>query len=159
MPLNIDFQQIFLHLFNFVLLGGGLYLLLYKPVVEFMDKRQAYYESLESDKKQALQQAQEKEELYTKKLDEFDQDMAAHKAEAIKECEKLVNARIESAKEQADKIVKDAQVKAEIHRDKMVEQAKEEITDLALSTAKKMMEQEDMYSQFVKAANEGEQDE
>ena len=31
-PLNIDFQQILLHLLNFAILGGGLYLLLYKPV-------------------------------------------------------------------------------------------------------------------------------
>ena len=43
MPLNIDFQQIFLHLFNFIILALGLYLLLYRPVVAFMDKRQAHY--------------------------------------------------------------------------------------------------------------------
>ena len=29
MPLNIDFQQVLLHLFNFVILGGGLYFLLW----------------------------------------------------------------------------------------------------------------------------------
>ena len=33
MPLNINFQQIFLHLFNFVILGGGLYLLLYSQLL------------------------------------------------------------------------------------------------------------------------------
>ena len=32
MPLNIDIQQILLHLFNLVLLLSILYLLLYKPV-------------------------------------------------------------------------------------------------------------------------------
>lgn len=31
-PLNIDWQQILLHLFNFAILVGGLYLLLYNPV-------------------------------------------------------------------------------------------------------------------------------
>ena len=31
-PLNIDWQQILLHLLNFAILAGGLYLLLYKPV-------------------------------------------------------------------------------------------------------------------------------
>ena len=30
-PLNIDWQQILLHLFNFVILAGGLYFILYKP--------------------------------------------------------------------------------------------------------------------------------
>ena len=38
-PLNIDWQQILLHLFNFVLLAGGLYFLLYAPVRNFMEKR------------------------------------------------------------------------------------------------------------------------
>ena len=42
-PLNIDWQQILLHLLNFVILAGGLYLLLYQPVKAFMEKRQAYY--------------------------------------------------------------------------------------------------------------------
>ena len=39
-PLNIDWQQILLHLLNFVILAGGLYLLLYKPVKTVMEKRQ-----------------------------------------------------------------------------------------------------------------------
>ena len=31
-PLNVDWQQILLHWMNFVILTGGLYFLLYKPV-------------------------------------------------------------------------------------------------------------------------------
>lgn len=41
-PLNVDWQQILLHLFNFIILFGGLWLLLYKPVKDFMAKREAY---------------------------------------------------------------------------------------------------------------------
>ena len=48
-PLNIDFQQILLHLLNFAILGGGLYLLLYKPVKQFMEKREAYYRQEHDD--------------------------------------------------------------------------------------------------------------
>ena len=43
MPLGIDFAQIFLHLFNVVILFGGLYFILYSPVKKFMDKREEYY--------------------------------------------------------------------------------------------------------------------
>ena len=46
MPLNIDLQQILLHLFNFVVLFAILYFLLYKPVKSFMDKRTASYEEI-----------------------------------------------------------------------------------------------------------------
>ena len=38
-PLNIDWQQILLHLLNFVILAGGLYLLLYsigRFLIEFL---------------------------------------------------------------------------------------------------------------------------
>ena len=39
-PLNIDWQQILLHMFNLIILTGGLYFLLYQPVTAFMKKRQ-----------------------------------------------------------------------------------------------------------------------
>ena len=39
MPLNINFQQVFLHMLNFALLFGAMYFLLYKPVKKFMDSR------------------------------------------------------------------------------------------------------------------------
>lgn len=159
MPLNINFQQIFLHLFNFVILGGGLYLLLYKPVVDFMNKREQYFSNLEKEIQQALEQAKEKEAQYNEKLNQFNDEMAIKKVEAIKECEKLVDARIQSAKEEASHILEDAHIKAKMHHDKMVEQAKEEITDLALDTAKKMMTDQDIYSQFVQACNQGDLDE
>ena len=159
MPLNINFQQIFLHLFNFVILGGGLYLLLYKPVVDFMNKREQYFSNLEKETQQALEQAKEKEAQYNEKLNQVNDEMAIKKVEAIKECEKLVDARIQSAKEEASHILEDAHIKAKMHHDKMVEQAKEEITDLALDTAKKMMTDQDIYSQFVQACNQGDLDE
>ena len=41
MPLNIDLQQICLHLFNFTLLLAILYFLLYQPVKDFMAKRRS----------------------------------------------------------------------------------------------------------------------
>ena len=45
-PLNIDWQQILLHLLNFVILFAGLYLLLYKPIKAFIQKRKAHYEKM-----------------------------------------------------------------------------------------------------------------
>ena len=46
-PLNVDWQQILLHWMNLAILTGGLYFLLYKPVKQFMEKREAYYRDLE----------------------------------------------------------------------------------------------------------------
>ena len=58
-PLNIDWQQILLHLLNFVILAGGLYLLLYKPVKAFMDKRTAYYRDQDAQAAKALADAEQ----------------------------------------------------------------------------------------------------
>ena len=52
MPLNIDIQQIFLHLLNFVVLFAILYFLLYKPVRDFMHKRAEYYQDLDQKTKE-----------------------------------------------------------------------------------------------------------
>ena len=47
-PLNIDWQQIILHLLNFAILAGGLYFLLYHPVRKFMDQREEHYRQMEN---------------------------------------------------------------------------------------------------------------
>ena len=49
MPLNIDWQQILLHLLNFVILFAGLWLLLYKPVRKFMQNRREHYEKTDAE--------------------------------------------------------------------------------------------------------------
>ena len=59
LPLNIDFQQILLHLFNFAILGFGLYILLYKPVKDFLEKRQEHYEAMDAEARAALEKAKE----------------------------------------------------------------------------------------------------
>ncbi len=50
MPLNIDWTQILLHVFNFLLLFGGLTLLLYRPVNAFLEKRQEKYAQWERER-------------------------------------------------------------------------------------------------------------
>ena len=47
LPLNINLQQIFLHMLNFVILTGGLYFILYNPVKKFMDQRTAHYAEMD----------------------------------------------------------------------------------------------------------------
>ena len=55
-PLNIDWQQILLHALNFVILVGGLYFLLYKPVKKFMAQREAHYRDMDEKAKQTLEE-------------------------------------------------------------------------------------------------------
>jgi len=69
MPLNINLQQILLHALNFVILAVGLYVLLYGPVVKFMDKRRAYFADMEKDAFQKQKKLDELEAEYNRKLE------------------------------------------------------------------------------------------
>ncbi len=69
-PLNIDWQQILLHLFNFVLLAGGLYFLLYAPVRNFMEKRTGDIAAKEKVAAEKEANAAALEAEYSRRLDE-----------------------------------------------------------------------------------------
>ena len=82
-PLNIDWQQILLHLLNFVILAGGLYLLLYKPVKTFMEKRQQYYQEQDAKAAKTLADAEKTAAEVRQQLKNADADAAAKLAAAL----------------------------------------------------------------------------
>ena len=84
-PLNIDWQQILLHLMNFVILAGGLYFLLYKPVKAFMDKRAAYYQERADQAAQTTQAAQQLKADYEARLSAADDEIREEKKQAQKD--------------------------------------------------------------------------
>ena len=59
LPLNIDIQQVLLHLLNFTILFAGMYFILYKPVRKFMDAREEHFKQLEEEAKAAAEAAAE----------------------------------------------------------------------------------------------------
>ena len=85
LPLNIDPQQILLHLFNFTILFGALYILLYKPVRDFMAKRTSYYADMDSKAEDALHEAEESKAAYEAKVQSFDEEVRAERAKMNKE--------------------------------------------------------------------------
>ena len=144
-PLNIDWQQILLHLFNFSILVGGLYLLLFKPVKNFMDKRAKHYADMESA-------AVEREKSTAALEASMRQRQAALDAEAYAHQQRT------AAYEQADKIVAAARENAENDRKKIVDEANREAVSIAEAAMEKLLAKETSraYDAFVNAA-EGEE--
>ena len=139
LPLNIDWQQILLHVFNFVILAGGLYLLIYKPVKNFMDKRTEYYRGLEKDAEDKLVHAKELEHEYADKINDAKaqaSDVIASAEETAREQSKTILA---DAQTQRDKIIAQAHTDADRIREKAAQQVKEDIVDLALKATEEMM--------------------
>lgn len=153
-PLNIDWQQILLHLLNFVILAGGLYFLLYKPVKAFMDKRAAYYQEQADQASQTTQAAQQLKADYEARLSAADDEIREEKKQAQKDAAAAAQQQLDAARAEAEKIVSDAQAMAERSREKIVRQAGQDVKDLAAEATEKLVLQSggDAFDQFLDLA-------
>ncbi len=141
MPLNIDIQQILLHLFNFFLLLAGCYLLLYRPVKNFMDKRDATYSAMDEQAKAALNEAEEMKASYAAQMGDVDAEIREKRTQEAVRIEEQTSRQLREAREEADRILAEAHENARIEHDKMIASAREEIVNLAAETADKMLRQ------------------
>lgn len=153
-PLNIDWQQILLHLFNFAILAGGLYLLLYRPVKKFMEQRQAHYESMHQQAQQDREQAEKLKAEYEDKLSQVETAITQRKAEAEQELSQLRSQRVAEAKQEAEAILDKARENAKREQEELVSSASKELVDMAVTAAEKIAlgADGDPYEQFLSLA-------
>ncbi len=153
-PLNIDWQQILLHLFNFAILAGGLYLLLYKPVKQFMEQREADYRKAYDAAQAAQAQAEQLKADQTARLAQADADLAQKRAQAEQELEELRARQMASAKKEAEAILAKARESARHEREEMISRATKELMEAAASAAEKIAlgADGDPYDQFLRLA-------
>ena len=137
-PLNIDWQQILLHLFNFAILAGGLYFLLYKPVKSFMAQREAHYAAMDAAAAEKQKNAEVLEAQRQQALDGLSEELDAMKAQAAKDAEKLAALTVSDAETQREQILAKAREDAAHEKEKMLQDAREEIVQLAIDAAAKM---------------------
>ena len=158
MPLNIDWQQILLHLLNFVLLFAILYFLLYKPVKKFMDERAAYYKDIDDKANENFAEAQRSKEEYNEKLAKAEDEIAEEKKQAYIEIEKLTQEKIKEAEIEAEKIIQTAHKNTEAEHEKMLKTARTEITDMVSSAAEKLVSEKSTskaFDEFLDKAEKG----
>lgn len=157
-PLNIDWQQILLHFLNFTVLAGGLYLLLYKPVKDFMDKRAAYYKQMDDEAKGKLAEAGKLEASYKERLAQADAEISQKKANAALEADRAAEEEIKGAKKQAERLIVAAQEGAKREREKILAETQQDIAQLAAAAAEKLVMEslDSAYEQFLHAAGGGE---
>ena len=153
-PLNIDWQQILLHLFNFSILVGGLYLLLFKPVKNFMDKRAKHYQDMETAAAEREKATAEMEASMQQRQAALDAELDEKRAAAAREAEAYAQQQRDAAREQADKIVAAARENAENDRKKIVAEANREAVSIAEAAMEKLLAKETSraYDAFVNAA-------
>ena len=155
MPLNIDLQQILLHVFNFVILYFGLYFILYKPVKKYMDKRQDEYAKMDEEAKKNLAEAQEKNAEYEAILAGADKEIAEKRKAAAAEMDHAREESEAEAKVAADEIIKNAKKQAVTEKEKILKDAQKEITGLVEAATRKIMlksDSDNVYEEFLSDA-------
>lgn len=153
-PLNIDWRQILLHVFNFVILTGGLYFLLYSPIKKFIAKREGYYRQLDSEANARLETARTYEAQAKQRLDHVDDEIKESRVKAQVELDAYTASQTRQADAAAEKILADAQKAAEEERRAILDSADKDILALARDAAAKIMyaSTETAFSQFLDTA-------
>lgn len=151
MPLNINLQLILLHWMNLAILTGGLYFLLYKPVKQFMEKREAHYRELDRQAADKLAQAEQLRADCQAKLDAADDEIRQERAQAQQAAAQAAQEQVEQAQEQARHIIAKANSEAEQSRERALRESQKEMRDLAAKAAKKLAAQPgaDFFDQFL----------
>ena len=158
MPLGLDFLQVFLHLFNVVILFAGLYFLLYSPVKKFMDEREARFRQLDEDKNAALAEANRLKEEREAQLAGLALELEEEKKKAAGEISAMRTQKIKDAQEEADRIISKAEAEAGRKRREIVDGAKDDISSLIAEAADKLLlegDTADFYDAFLDEAERG----
>lgn len=160
-PLNIDWQQILLHLMNFAILAGGLYFLLYKPVKDFMDKRAAHYKEMEEEAAKKISDADELRDSYQKQLEDVRAEIEKERNEARRENEAEAKKQIEEARKQAEKIIAEARAEAERDSEKTLHDSQEAMKELVAAATERLMIKNDdkAIDMFLDSVERGQQHE
>ena len=155
MPLNIDLQQILLHWMNLAILTGGLYFLLYKPVKQFMAKREEHYRDLDRQAQDKLAQADRIQAEYKEKLEGAEEEIRQSRAKAQQSLQQSVQEQLDQAQAQAELIVSRAHADAERTREQALYDSQQDIRRLAETAAQRLALHEDPFDQFLNLAEGG----
>lgn len=159
MPLNIDWQQILLHWMNLAILTGGLYFLLYKPVKQFMAKREAHYRELDGQAAEKLAEAERLHAQYQAQLDGADEEIRQSRAKAQQSLQQSVQEQLDQAQAQAKQIVAHAHAEAERVKEQTRQDSQRELRKLAEEATKKLVLKADPFEQFLDLTEGGGPDE
>lgn len=159
MPLNIDFVQILLHMLNFVILAGGLTLLLYRPVSRYLSARAEQLENARRENEDAAAKNAEMKAEYEAKLAAAEGEIREMRAEAEKTTAAAAEATLTEAKKKASAILAAAEHEAEERREHILDSAQTEIGELVLAASQKLLgdtvtpeRDRGLYDEFIRRA-------
>ena len=153
MPLNIDIQQILLHMLNFAVLFAAVYFLLYNPIKKFMDKRNDTLDEMISSAEDKASSAEKIQQEYSEKLSALENEAEKAKSEIIDKANAEKEKIIANAKKEADAILFQARTKAVNEKNAIIKGAYAEIEEMAKEAAEKVTfaSSSEAFDKFIEA--------
>ena len=102
--LGLDLTDFLLHLLNFLILVGGIGLLVYKPVIRFVHARREEVEKQENEHNAKMQEAESTKVKYTALIGTAEQEIAEKKKEMEKQTAVAAEKTLTDARVRAEKI-------------------------------------------------------
>lgn len=151
----------FMQILNFLIIYFILKHFLFKPVTEFMDKRTKSIEASIQDAELKNKQSDELKSQYEEKLSEIRKERNEIIEEATRRAQLRGDEIVVSAEEEAKKMVERARLEIEREKQKMMNELKGDISQLAIAAAGKIIEKDldqgahqQMIQQFIDKAGE-----
>lgn len=158
MPLNIDWQQILLHVFNFIILAAGLTFLLFKPVRKFMRNREQKYKDSAEQHAKRVEEIAELEKEKEEKFAVLDSELAEHRKDVLAQTERRNKQLVSDAEQQVEAMLAAGRRKAEEEKTAYIASAGNEIADMVVKSAGKLLAMESspesdsaLYDSYLKA--------
>lgn len=142
MPLNIDWQQILLHVFNFIILAAGLTFLLFKPVRKFMRNREQKYRDSAEQHAKRVEEIAELEKEKEEKFAALDSELAEHRKDVLAQTERRNKQLVSDAEQQVEAMLAAGRRKAEEEKTAYIASAGNEIADMVVKSAGKLLAME-----------------
>lgn len=140
--ISVQLPHILITILNLLILFWVIKRFLFKPVQKILDERKAQVDKLYTDAEQAQQAADRDKQLYSEKLQNADTEAADILKKAAQQAEKDSDLVLAEATQKATALLQKAEADIAQERKKAVNDIKNEISDISVSIAGKVIERE-----------------
>ena len=137
--LGINLGYLISQIINFVLLLVLLRIFLYKPIVNMLDRRREKIRTDLDEADRARSQAEAAKQEYEKQLEQAREERRSIVAQANEQAEKMKGEILEKARAEAQQLMAKTEEETEALRRQTLVGAQDEIVDLALAAAGKVV--------------------
>ncbi|MFC2069625.1 F0F1 ATP synthase subunit B [Chloroflexota bacterium] len=140
--LGINVQLLVAQIINFLLLLGLLYLFAYKPILKMFDERSNRIKESMDMTESIKEQAANADVDAKKRIEAAGREGQEMIARAVKTGEEIRQKAQEDAKPEAETLISKARQEIQQERDEAIAELRREFTDLTITAAEKVIEQE-----------------